>query len=170
MFIGGVREMRKLALIAILSMIMLGIGIATVYAGYAWRQQYEWACNEQYEWACNGNCNGNQIQQPIQPLMKGKIRGFTIEISDEFKSKVLSITLSDSDVQKLISQGYNVTGIKPTIKMTIQGDGTITLKATGAIVTLRNGNGGFAQVNVDLEKGTVTQIIIRNITVINKTG
>jgi hypothetical protein len=158
MFIGGVREVRKLALIAMLSMIMLGIGIATVYAGYAWRQQYKWACN------------GNQIQQPIQPLMKGKIKGFTIEISDEFKSKVLSIALSDSDVQKLISQGYNVTGIKPTIKMTIQGDGTITLKATGAIVTLRNGKGGFAQVNVDLEKGAVTQIIIRNITIIKKTG
>jgi hypothetical protein len=37
-------------------------------------------------------------------------------------------------------------------------------------VTLRNGNGGFAQVNVDLERGTVTQIIIRNITVMKKTG
>jgi len=151
-------EVKKLALIAMLSMIMLGIGIATVYAGYAWRQQYKWA------W------NGNQMPQPIQPLIKWKMKWFTIEISDEFKEKVLSIALSDSDVQNLISQGYNVTRIQPTIKMAVQGDGAITLKATGAIVTLRNGNGGFAQVHVDLEKGAVTQIIIRSITVIKKTG
>lgn len=150
--------MRKIVLLSLLVLVLIGLGLTTVYAGYVWKQQYKWM------W------NNNEQQKVCQPVMKQKLKGFMIEVSDEFKEKALNIALSDSDVQNLISQGYNVTNIRPVIKMVIQGDGTITLKATGAIILLTKGKGEFAQVMVDMEKGVVTQIIIRSITVIQKTG
>ncbi|MEM0085304.1 MAG: hypothetical protein QW743_03795 [Candidatus Methanomethylicia archaeon] len=150
--------MKKIVLLSLLVLALVGIGLTTVYAGYVWKQQYKWMWN-------------NNVQQNIcPPVMNKKLKGFIIEISDEFKEKALNIALSDSDVQNLISQGYNVTNIRPVIKMVVQGDGTVTLKATGAIILLTKGKGEFAQVVVDMEKGIVTQIIIRSITVIQKTG
>ncbi|MCX8168629.1 MAG: hypothetical protein N3E39_00175 [Candidatus Methanomethylicia archaeon] len=150
--------MKKAILLSLLVLVLAGIGLTTVYAGYVWRQQFKWAWN-----------NGGLQNQPIQ-IGKQKIKGFIIEVSDEFKEKALNIALSDGDVQNLILQGYNVTSIRPVIKMIVKGDGTVVLKATGAVILLTKGKGEFAQVVIDMEKGIVTQIVIRSITVIQKTG
>jgi hypothetical protein len=91
-----------------------------------------------------------------------------VEISSEYTETVNTILENDTDVQNLISKGYNVTSIRPQVKSIIGGDGTITTRASAAIVTLRNGTLGYATVNVDVTNARVTQIVILTRTVIDK--
>jgi uncharacterized protein affecting Mg2+/Co2+ transport len=84
---------------------------------------------------------------------------------------VISILNNDSDVaQQLISKGYNVTSIDPTIKNVIEGNGTITAQADTARVIMTNGTSGYVAVNVDVANAKVTQITIVTRTVIDKTA
>jgi hypothetical protein len=92
-----------------------------------------------------------------------------VEVSSEYTANVNAILENDTDVQDLISQGYNVTSINPIIKNVIEADGTLTTKATTAVVTLQNGTSGFATVSVDVSAAKVTQIVIITRTVIDKT-
>ena len=92
-----------------------------------------------------------------------------IEVSSEYTANVNTILDGDSDVQDLISQGYNVTSINPIVKNVIEADGTLATKATTASVTLQNGTSGYATVSVDVEQAKVTQIVIITRTVIDKT-
>ncbi|MCS7119697.1 MAG: hypothetical protein RMJ07_00890 [Nitrososphaerota archaeon] len=118
-----------------------------------------------------GNGKNNAGIAPV-PMARGwgqKCgRGWSIEISDEFKENVIAIAEGDPDVQSLIEQGYNITNVMPKIALRVEGDGTVTMKATSAVVVLRNGSGGWAQVWVDIEQGKVTRIIIASLTVIEK--
>jgi hypothetical protein len=100
----------------------------------------------------------------------GFMGGFgNIEVSSEYTANVNVILNNDTDVQNLISQGYNVTSINPIVKNVIEADGTLTTKATTAIVTLQNGTSGYATVGVDVSQAKVTQIVIITRTVIDKT-
>jgi hypothetical protein len=90
------------------------------------------------------------------------------ELSTEFKQTIDDILSSDSDVQNLISQGYNVTSIRPQVKNTIGADGTVTAKATTAVVILESGTSGYATVNVNIEGAKVDKIVIITRTVIDK--
>ena len=92
-----------------------------------------------------------------------------IEVSSEYTATVNSILANDTDVQNLITEGYNVTSIRPMVKSVIGADGTLTTKATTAVVALQNGTSGFATVSVDVEQAKVTQIVIITRTVIDKT-
>jgi len=92
-----------------------------------------------------------------------------ITVSEEYKENVLNITESDSDVQELFSNGYNITGIRPIISATVEADGTVTIKATTAIVMLQQNTTGRALVWVDVAQAKVTRIEIMTITVIEKT-
>ena len=92
-----------------------------------------------------------------------------IDVSSEYTQKVNNILNKDTDVKNLITQGYNVTSIRPIIKSTIDANGTLTSKATTAIVTLENGTSGYASINVDIEQAKVTKIVILTRTVIDKT-
>ena len=93
--------------------------------------------------------------------------GPEISVSEEFKENVINIANNDPDVQNLLNAGYENMCVKPIIKATVQGNGDVTIKATGAIVTLRK-NGGRALIQVDLEAGKVTRIVIEERTVIEK--
>jgi hypothetical protein len=90
------------------------------------------------------------------------------ELSTEFKQTIDDILASDSDVQNLINQGYNVTSIRPQVKNIISADGTVTAKATTALVTLENGTSGYATVNVNIGSAKVDKIVIITRTVIDK--
>ncbi|MGB9718007.1 MAG: hypothetical protein ACPL4E_06140 [Thermoproteota archaeon] len=92
----------------------------------------------------------------------------SIEISEEFKNNVVNIAKSDSDVQNLLSEGYNVTCIQPIIKTVVEADGSVVAKAKSAILTLRKDNSGMAFVWVDVENSKVTRIEIITRTVIEK--
>ncbi|MEM3005458.1 MAG: hypothetical protein QXJ79_01950 [Candidatus Bathyarchaeia archaeon] len=93
-----------------------------------------------------------------------------LEVSEEFKENALSIAEGDPDVKSLLNEGYNVTMIKPIIKAVVQGDGEVTLKATGALLALRKNTSGWANVEVDIEAGKVTRITILSRTLIQKSS
>jgi hypothetical protein len=93
----------------------------------------------------------------------------TIEVSSEYTANVNAILEADTDVQNLISEGYNVTAIRPIIGSVVEADGTVATKASTAIVSLE-GTSGHATVNVDVENATVTRIVITTVTVIDKTS
>ena len=100
------------------------------------------------------------------------MRGFggfgSIEVSEEFEQTVISIAESDSDVQNLITDGYNVTSVRPIIKTVVDAEGNVVTKATSAVLTLQKDTTGHATVMVDIEEAKVTQIVILTRTVIDK--
>ena len=91
-----------------------------------------------------------------------------VEVSEEFKENVTNVAQNDSDVQNLLNDGYNITGVRPIIKTIVEADGTLETKATSAIVALEKGTTGHATVWVDLQEAKVTEIVIVTRTVIDK--
>jgi len=99
----------------------------------------------------------------------GGFGGFgPIEVSDEYKEAVTTIAESDTDVQQLLADGYNVTRVMPIVKTVIDAEGNIATKATNATLVLEKDNSSVAFVSVDLEQDKVTQIVIYTRTVIEK--
>jgi hypothetical protein len=99
----------------------------------------------------------------------GGFGGFgPVEVSEEFKQTVTNIAGNDTDVQNLITDGYNVTSVRPIIKTVIDAEGNVVTKATSAILTLQKDTSGHALVMVDIEQAKVTQIVILTRTVIDK--
>ena len=89
----------------------------------------------------------------------------SINVSQEFKDNVIDIAKNDTDFQNLLNQGYNVTDLQPIITATVQGDGTVTMKATSAIImltqnaTIQNTTSlGRALVWVNVDQAKVTRI------------
>jgi len=91
-----------------------------------------------------------------------------IDINEEFKENVVEIAESDQDVQRLLSEGYNITCIRPIVSTTITGDGSVVAKAKSAILILCKNSSGIAFVWVDVENSKVTRIEIITRTVIEK--
>jgi len=90
-------------------------------------------------------------------------RGFgAVQVSSAFTQNVTSILNSSSDVQSLISQGYNVTSIRPIITTSIDGNGNVVTQATNADVVLQ-GTSGRALVVVSLTEQKVTKIVTTTI-------
>jgi len=94
--------------------------------------------------------------------------GPRVEVSEEYRNKVLEILSNDEDVAKLLSEGYNVTSVKPIIKAYVAADGTVALKASQALVTLVKKGEGVAVALVDLEQGKVDKLVVYSKTVIEK--
>jgi hypothetical protein len=94
--------------------------------------------------------------------------GGFVTVSQEFKDNVINIAKNDSDVQNLLTGGYNITDVRPIISSTVQGNGTVVTKATSAILMLEKDTTGRAEVWVDLEQAKVTRIVILTRTVIEK--
>jgi hypothetical protein len=100
-------------------------------------------------------------------------RGFgwgcgNITVSQEYKDNVINIAKNDSDVQNLLADGYNITGVRPIISTVVEADGTVTMKAMTAVVVLEKDTTGRAFVTVNVEKAKVTEIVILTRTVIEK--
>jgi len=113
-----------------------------------------------------GTCNWTGGGQRGGPRGHGGY-GF-IEVSEEYKENVLTVAKNDSDVQALLDDGYNITGVRPIIKTVVEADGSVVTKATSAVVMLEKDTTGYASVWVDLEQGKVTEIVILTRTVIEK--
>ena len=113
-------------------------------------------------WACMG----------MMPEMRGRgprgFGGFGFEVSSDFVQNVTNIAKADTDVQNLLNNGYNVTGVMPVIRSIIDGNGNVVTKATNATLILEKDTTGRAFVSVDLEQSKVTQVVILTRTVINK--
>lgn len=91
-----------------------------------------------------------------------------IQVSDEFKQNVINIAKNDSDVQNLLTEGYNITSIRPIISSIIDAQGNVTTKATSAILILQKDTSGLASVTVNITEAKVTRIVILTRTVIEK--
>jgi hypothetical protein len=94
--------------------------------------------------------------------------GGNVTVSQEYKDKVINIAQNDSDVQSLLADGYNITAVRPIINTVVEADGTVTMKATTAVVMLQKDTTGRAFVTVNVEEGKVTEIVILTRTVIEK--
>ena len=131
----------------------------------------------------NITCYPGWIQGDMRPMGPGRHggpdggfngwgQGGYIEVSEEFEENVMTIANNDSDVQQLLNDGYNATGvIRPIIKTVVDADGNVVTKATSAVVVLQKdteGAAGVASVLVDVENSKVTQIVILTRTVIDK--
>ena len=105
---------------------------------------------------------------------RGMDRGFggfgtgALQVSSEYTANVTNIVNADSDVQNLISQGFNITAIHPIISTTIDGNGNMVTKASTANVFLEGNNGSRSFVVVDLSQEKVTKIVTLTITDIDK--
>ena len=100
---------------------------------------------------------------------RGGFGGFgPIEVSEEFEQTVTSIAESDTDVQNLIAEGYNVTAVRPIIKTVLDAEGNVVTKATNAVLMLQKDTTGHASVLVSIEEAKVTQIVILTRTIIDK--
>lgn len=99
---------------------------------------------------------------------RGGGRFGAIEVSEEYKEKVLNITKDDPDAEGLLNSGYNITEVRPIITTKVDADGDVVMKATSAVVRLKNDTTGRACVWVDLEAGKVTRIEILTVTIIEK--
>ena len=92
-------------------------------------------------------------------FFNGTVGGFgPIQVSAAFTQNVTNILNSSTDVKALLSQGYNVTSIRPVITTTINGNGNVVMQATSANVILQGPN-GRAFVVVDLTTAKVTKIV-----------
>jgi hypothetical protein len=69
-----------------------------------------------------------------------------------------------------MAEGYNVTDVRPIIETIVEADGTVTMKATTAIVALVKETTGRAMVWVDVESATVTRLEIHSIAIIDKSS
>jgi hypothetical protein len=92
----------------------------------------------------------------------------SITISQEFKDNVINIAKNDTDVQNLLNDGYNITAVRPIINPTVEANGTVTMKATNAIIILEKNTTSRATIWVNLDEGKVTRIVILTMTVIEK--
>lgn len=101
----------------------------------------------------------------------GRIGGcYPVEMSNEYVQKVTAIAENDSDVQNLLSTGYNITSVSPFIKNVIDANGYVTTRATTAVLVLRKDSNDVARITVDIDQGKVTRIVILNRTVIDKSS
>jgi len=102
-------------------------------------------------------------------MHRGGFGGFgPIQVSAEFEQNVTDVANSDTDVQALLAEGYNITSVRPLVESVVDANGYVTTKATSAIVTLQKDTSGRADVLVNLEEGKVTKIVIFTRTVIEK--
>ena len=112
---------------------------------------------------CNGPRYHGMNKMSAEP---NENRNPKIVVSDEFRQNVIGILESNTTTADLINNGYNVTMIKPIIQEVVNGDNTVTLHATGAIVILHNNNGshqGNIKVLIDLENGKVVKLFENNL-------
>jgi hypothetical protein len=91
----------------------------------------------------------------------------SIQVSSDFTQNVTNIAKSDSDVQNLLNQGYNITSVRPVISTVIDGNGNVVTNASSADVILQSTT-GRAFVVVDLDQAKVTKIVTLTVTEIDK--
>jgi len=160
------------------AILLTTVAVAAILSGIA-LNAYATNNGEQSSNCCSGWINNGMMQGMMSGTcecppggLHGGLRGRGcngfIEVSEEFKENVVNIAKNDSDVQDLLDDGYNITGVRPIIKAVVEGDGSVVTKVTSAIVMLKKDATARASVWVDLEEARVTKIVILTRTVIEK--
>jgi hypothetical protein len=92
-----------------------------------------------------------------------------LTVSQTFINNAVNIAKSNSSVQTLLSEGYNITNVRPIISTSVGANGTVTMQATTAVITLTQSSEtttGRALVWVNMQQDKVTKIVIMTRTVI----
>uniref|UniRef100_A0A7C5XMP2 Uncharacterized protein n=1 Tax=Ignisphaera aggregans TaxID=334771 RepID=A0A7C5XMP2_9CREN len=151
----------------IVGIIITLVVIATIAIAYA--QQGMLANNNAIEplgkrWGCRDTITNKTY--PLHLMYLWRFRGYwrnvklqAIEISEEYKAKVIEILNNDVDTKKLLENGYNITLIRPIVKLYVQGDGSVILRSTEAMATLFKKGEGIVRVLVDIENSKVIKIL-----------
>lgn len=157
------RKSKALILLSLVAVaaILSGLAVATYAADNGQENS-----NGFPEWI-NGQMMAGSCEQSRGWLRRRGRFGF-VEVSEEFEENVINIAKSDSDVQELLDDGYNITRVRPIIKSVVEADGNVATKATSAIVVLEKDTLSRAFASVDLEEAKVTKIVILTRTVIEK--
>ena len=164
---------RKITALALLSV----VAFAAVIGGFLLTTQAADTTSTTDTNTATSTANGNGMDFPPWNNFSmgfgrrgfGGFGGFgPVEVSAEFEQNVTNIAKSDTDVQNLLAEGYNITSVRPVIKNVVDAQGYVTTKATSAIVMLQKDTSGRAAVLVNLEEGKVTRIVILTRTVIEK--
>lgn len=90
----------------------------------------------------------------------GGMAPVTIEVSEGFKQRVEEILKMDPNTSTLLKEGYNITTIRPIVKIVVQEDGDIVMRATRATVEMVKLGVGRAVAYVDLESRSVLRLVI----------
>ena len=181
--------MNKTVLLGILGLAVLSAVIIPAYAcfsgfaSYPWSRAAQWTeqkdalmLAEPNDLPCPDDARGfawriwhNWRQRLINRWRRG-IGVPKLELSEEFKQRVIEIAESDEDVQSLLSEGYNITAIKPIhAKSTVQGDGQVLIEVDRVLLVLVKDKYNRAIVLIDFEAEKVIKIVVVNVTVIDKT-
>lgn len=86
-----------------------------------------------------------------------------IELSEDFKVKIREILVNNETTKSLIDKGFNITSIRPYIKLVVLGDGSVVLRVTEVLVTLYKRGEGVVYVLVDYVNGKVMHVWGSNI-------
>ena len=181
--------MNKTVLLGILGLAVFSAVLIPVYACFSGFASHPWTEEEQW----TGRKKIMMLTEPEEAPCFGDLRRFAwgfrhswrqrlinrwgrgigapkLELSEGFKERVIEIAESDGDVQSLLSEGYNVTAIKPIhVKMTVQEDGQVVAEVDRVLLILTKDKYNRAIVVIDFKAEEVMKIIIVNVTMINKT-
>ncbi|MCX8205339.1 MAG: hypothetical protein N3H31_06790 [Candidatus Nezhaarchaeota archaeon] len=122
------------------------------------------------KWLPHNNVKPEVGKQFLAGLAGCRWKGLVgVEVSEEFKERVVSIATKDPDVQSLVNEGYEVAAVRPVVRAVVLGDGSVAMKATGAVLILsKEGAKGKACVWVDVEKEKVVKIVVTTVKVVEK--
>lgn len=147
----------KVSLLVIISLAIIAISMVTVV-------MYAQPNKKGLGIASNGvdDSKNFEVQKMIRYryLPPGKGLGLikNVELSEEFKNNILDILGSNENTSKLLDEGYEVTLIRPIIKLVVLGDGSVVLKVVEVQVTLYKKGEGVFQVLIDYEAKEVVNI------------
>ncbi|MBS7639918.1 MAG: hypothetical protein QW600_02710 [Candidatus Bathyarchaeia archaeon] len=184
--------MRKAIVLAFLGLAILSALIISAYTALAWYSALDWYSGHRW-------IERKAISLPAKPQCTGDIQNFTwnfrrgwrwalgdecgrwkvafkgsfgkieLELSEEFRERVLEIAGSDGDVRNLLNNGYNVSCIRPVhMKGVVQESGQVTIEVEKVLLILTKNGSNRAFVEIDFKAGRVTRITIVSVTVIDK--
>ncbi|MEM3480029.1 MAG: hypothetical protein QW702_05445 [Candidatus Bathyarchaeia archaeon] len=182
--------MRKSILLAALGLVTLSAIIISTYSALAWyngypritqirefratpvsaeppciinAQNFTWNFKRYWRWMLGNECGRWKM------IVKGDFRRAELELSEEFKERVLDIASKDEDVQSLLNEGYNISCIRPVhMKSIVQENGQVTIEVDEVLLVLTKDKYSRAFIEVDLKAEKVTRITMINVTVIEK--
>jgi len=158
----------RTVVIAVAVALVVAAVISAVYV-YAYRDFENVVAQTFQNGAQPSPCNTTKPRWMLEWRVKGfgrgvPLRAFSVEVSDEFKAKILSILQSNDNTSSLLQQGYNVTRIIPVkFSFVIGGDGTVTIKVTQVVVELVK-DSNRAAVWIDVATGNILKIVTVTVT------
>lgn len=154
----------KLPVIAVISVAIIALSMASIVTYAKSNNGLGYQATAEAEGASKGWGLGLQKMFKYQHMFPpgiglGLSMKSPFELSEEFKNKVLKILEANETTKNLLDQGYNIVAIRPTVKLVVQGDGSIVLKVAEVRVDLYKKGEGIVHVIIDYYNSKVVNIL-----------